>query len=129
MNLGPDDQQTLETLKRRWTTVDCGSFLHLIIHDFACPTGLQPEHTDLLIRLPRGYPDVAPDMFWVDPSVSRSDGSAPAATSTIQNFHDRAWQRWSRHIRRQWRPGRDNLATYLAYVRRAMANEGERSAA
>jgi len=47
-------------------------------------------------------------------------------TETREIHLGRSWQRWSRHIQGQWRPGIDNLATYLAYVRRCLDRAGGR---
>ena len=67
-------------------------------------------------------------MFWCSPFVSRSDGRAIEGTDSQYEFDGRTWQRWSRHIAGSWRPGIDNLATYIAYVKRAIANEAAAAA-
>jgi E2/UBC family protein E len=35
---------------------------------------------DLLIKLPPGFPDAQPDMFWVHPAVKTANGCLPRAT-------------------------------------------------
>lgn len=126
MTLRPEDEGALNDLGRRWSSQVEGNLLIVIIEEFPIPAGLTPDAADLLIRLPAGFPDAAPDMFWVAPAISRSDGTTPPATNHQQSIVGRTWQRWSRHIGTAWRPGQDNLATYLAYIRRSLANEAEK---
>ena len=102
------------------TTVD-GGFVTVRIDDFPVPLPLVPQSVSLLLRLPMGFPDATPDMFWVDPPVRGPTGGQVAGTELIEVHAGRNWQRWSRHIQGHWRPGVDNLATYLAYVRRCLA--------
>jgi len=33
------------------------------------PEGYDRQQVDLLVRLPSGYPDLPPDMWWFDPPV------------------------------------------------------------
>jgi hypothetical protein len=77
---------------------------------------------DLLIQLASGYPDIAPDMWWFDPAVRLADGRAIPATDVVESHLGRQWQRWSRHFQAgQWQPGRDGLESYLALIRRDLA--------
>lgn len=128
MELRPDDQEALEQLGRPADVVVDGGFVTLVIHEYPLPAGIEPRSTTLLLRLPPGFPDAAPDMFWVDPPVRGPGGAAIPGTESSQTFLDRTWQRWSRHIQGQWRPGVDNLATYLAYVRRCFDQASGRAA-
>jgi hypothetical protein len=77
----------------------------------------------LLLRLPAGFPDVHPDMFWLDPPVQTVTGLPIAGTQVHEVHLGRSWQRWSRHVIGNWRPGIDNLSTYLAYIRRCLDQE------
>ena len=128
MELRADDQEALEQLGRATEVRAEGGFVTVVIHDFPMPEGIEPRATALLLRLPPGFPDAAPDMFWVDPPVRGPGGSAIPGTESTQTLLDRTWQRWSRHIQDQWRPGIDNLATYLAYVRRCLNQAAGRAA-
>ena len=85
--------------------------------DFELPSAYVPRITDLLIRLPLGYPQSNPDMFWTRPDVLLVGRGYPDRA----DYHDPTagnWQRWSRHS--MWRPGIDNLRTKLASVRREL---------
>lgn len=117
--LREQDEDFLSSRGLTYVVTVADSFVNVIIADFPCP-GLTPGLVDLLLRLPFGFPDVAPDMFWVAPALTAS-GTTIAGTELTETHLERSWQRWSRHIGGQWRPGIDNLETYLGYVRRAMA--------
>lgn len=93
----------------------------LVIHEFPMPSGLSPAAVDLMVRLPPGYPDVPPDMFWCAPHVSRDDGGYPVAADVTETHLGRPWQRFSRHLPPgQWRPGTDGLQSYLRLVVREL---------
>lgn len=123
MTLRPQDEGALKDLGRPWSSQISGRLLHLTIESYPLPPGLSRGEADLLLRLPAGFPDAAPDMFWLAPDVLRADGTVPAGTQARMEYDGRTWQRWSRHIRGAWRPAQDGLATYLAYVRRCLALE------
>jgi Prokaryotic E2 family E len=116
------DQTFLDSLGLTHTVEVADGFVNLVLADFPTP-GLDPDTVDLLLRLPFGFPDATPDMYWVSPALT-ANRSAIAGTEVTETYVGRSWQRWSRHIGGQWRPGVDNLETYLAYVRRALAMAG-----
>lgn len=78
------------------------------------------EQVSLLLLLPNGYPDAAPDMFYVSPWIKYKDSlNLPNATTASFDFHGTNWQRWSRHWS-DWRPGIDGIQTWLVKVRYAL---------
>ncbi|EME68052.1 hypothetical protein H261_20452 [Paramagnetospirillum caucaseum] len=78
------------------------------------------ERADILILLPPGYPDTAPDMFYLLPWVRLvGKGAYPRAADIRFDFDGKTWQRWSRH-EPQWRPGVDGIWTMLKRVERAL---------
>ena len=90
----------------------------IVIPQWPLPQGFDRVEADLLVRLTPGYPDVPPDMWWFDPPVHRADGQALPATSVIEYYLGRKWQRWSRHFSgAQWESGVDCLESYLALIR------------
>lgn len=107
---------------------EADGFLSLVLHAMRMPIGLQPETADVLVRLPPGFPDAAPDMFWCEPAVVRTNGTTIQGTEARGTYVGRTWQRWSRHIGGNWRPGIDNLSTYMAYVRRCLHQAAEQAA-
>ena len=93
-----------------------------------------PLAVDLLLQIPRDYPDAALDMWWVFPEVRfERTSSRPTNTDVFQPFAGfapeptRQWQRFSRHP--QWRLGVDGLRSYLASLRSTMETEARRLAA
>jgi Prokaryotic E2 family E len=86
------------------------------------PPGLNVAQADVLVRLAPGYPDVAPDMWWVSPEIRRADGTVVPGTEVREHHLGREWQRWSRHFQPgQWQSGIDGLESYLALVRAEFA--------
>jgi hypothetical protein len=91
--------------------------VRIYIRDFQLPAAYTPQTTDLLIRLPLGYSQANPDMFWTKPDVRLAGGGYPNRA----DYHDPSadnWQRWSRHS--SWRPGIDNLRSKMASVKREL---------
>ncbi len=117
------DRETLKRLGFPFKVSLSGGFTTVQIIDFPLGPGLQPDKVTILIRLPPGFPDVGPDMFWVDPPVRTATGAAIRGAEYMETHLDRSWQRWSRHVMRNWRPGIDNLATYIAYIERCFDQE------
>ncbi len=99
-----------------WEAIVESGMVCVTITEYSLAAGLTPAVDELLVRLPSGFPDVGPDMFWFATPVTRVDGSAIAATELIETYLGRSWQRWSRHIGNRWRPGIDDLRSYFAYV-------------
>jgi hypothetical protein len=128
VTLRAQDQAYLERHDIDYTALVDGDGIQLILKDVGMPDGLQPSVVDVLITLPAGFNDIGPDMFWCSPDLTRRDGLAIPATNRRREFQGRSWQRWSRHIGGGWRPGIDNLATYVAYIRRAIAESATKAA-
>ncbi|MBL4795971.1 MAG: multiubiquitin domain-containing protein [Oleispira sp.] len=79
------------------------------------------EIVDILVLLPGGYPDCAPDMFYASPKLTLNGiGQVPKACTAQRTYAGRVWQRWSRH-NNAWRPGIDGLRTMVARVQTALA--------
>ena len=70
----------------------------VVLLDWPLPAGFNHRTVDVLVRLPAGYPDVAPDMWWFDPLVLTADGAALPRTNEFESYLGRRWQRWSRHL-------------------------------
>lgn len=93
----------------------------VLLPAFPLPQGFDRSEADLLVRLATGYPDVAPDMWWFDPPVKRTDGATIPATDSYEGHLGRQWQRWSRHLQPgQWHSGIDCLESYIALVRKEL---------
>ena len=78
------------------------------------------QQADVLILLPSGYPDAAPDMFYLLPWVKLANGGQyPRKADQPFSFRSQSWQRWSRH-NNEWRPGTDGIWTMLKRVEFAL---------
>lgn len=94
----------------------------LILGPLPLPAGkFTASAAEVLILLPTGYPDTAPDMFYTNPWLKLlPDNRDPKATSVALQFEGKTWQRWSRH-NNTWRPGKDGIWTMLKRVETAIA--------
>lgn len=111
------DERFLKSKGLDFEVVPDGQMFALIISGYPLPPGYDHDEVDLLLRLPAGFPDAPPDMFWMEPFVAYADGSAPSQTQVRESHYGRTWQRWSRHLAVAWRPGIDNLQSYLRLIR------------
>lgn len=123
------DEKFLKSRELDFEVLPDGQMFSLIIKDYPLPAGYDRDKVDLLLRLPAGFPDAPPDMFWMEPFVAYADGSVPPQTDLREVHHGRTWQRWSRHLAIAWRPGVDNLRSYLRLIRTDLEAGGLRTAA
>lgn len=115
----PADEAHLRDEGLKFEEAEEGGFLCVVIRDYPLPAGYQIPVTDLLLRLPPGFPDAAPDMWWCDPVVRLADGRMPPAAESMEQYVGRTWQRFSRHFAGgQWSPTANGLAMFLAVIRR-----------
>jgi hypothetical protein len=122
VSLPPADTTYLSEHGIRYTVTPEGGMLFVILERWRLPSGYNRTSVDLLLRLPPGFPDVAPDMWWVSPPLKLFNGQPVKSAEVTQEFFGRMWQRWSRHfVAGQWRPGVDNMGSFLALVRGDMA--------
>lgn len=113
--LRPEDQEYLDE-HFTWEASIVAAMVCVTITDFPMAVGLTPNACELLVRLPPGFPDAGPDMFWFASPVTRTDGQPIPATDVTETHLGRTWQRWSRHIGGAWRPGIDDLRSYITYI-------------
>lgn len=95
-----------------------GGMVCVVLPGWRLPAGYDRESADLLIRIPSGYPDLPPDMWWFSPAAKLANGSSAPATEAVEQYLGRSWQRWSRHFQPgQWRSGVDGLESFVALIR------------
>jgi hypothetical protein len=93
--------------------------VNVILHGYELPAAYMPQVCDLLVRIPAGYPNANPDMFWTSPDILCRNGSCPKSSETRETYAGRTWQRWSRHLPPgTWRPGTDTIQSFLRAVRK-----------
>ena len=118
------DLEYLRTKEFNFQEVVDGHVKGLIIKDYRLPEKkYQVNKMDLLIRIPNGYNDAPPDMFFCSPHLKFSDTNGdPPATSGRVNFNGILWQQWSRHSNtgNDWRPGIDGIKSHLQKVNKAL---------
>ena len=120
--LPADDLAWLEVKGLKPEITSDRGFTCLVFHDYRLPVGYSLEAVDLLIRLPAGWPDTTPDMFWVDPRVTYANGAEPPQANSIEPYLGRTWQRFSRHLPAGWNDS-DGLETWLAMIRDILTRE------
>lgn len=114
------DQTFLSEHGYQFEVVQEGGVTGIILQTLDLPKGKFSSATvDILILLPAGYPDCAPDMFYASPHLTLTNGQVPKACTVQLNFSGRVWQRWSRH-NNAWRPGIDGLRTMIARIKTAL---------
>jgi hypothetical protein len=112
------DTRFLESRGWRFETQAEGELVNLVIFGYELPSGYTVTHADLLIRLPGGFPDAAPNMFWLCPPATHANNAEPAGAEQREQYLGRTWQRWSRHLsENEWRAGIDNLQTFMRFIR------------
>lgn len=105
------DREFLEEKGYTYDVTQTGPEVRVTIQEFPLPTPYTPRAVQLMLKLPAGYPNANPDMFWTRPDVRlAANGAFPQAA----DVHEDGWQRWSRHS--TWRPAIDNLRTKVASV-------------
>jgi hypothetical protein len=119
--LPEQDRQYLRDRGLVWEEVVDGVSTGIILQNFCLPVGrFNVPTANILIVLPSGYPDVAPDMFYLMPWLQLLlNGSFPRATEAAFAFQQQSWQRWSRH-NSEWRPGLDGIWTMMKRVEHAL---------
>ena len=102
--------------------VSDGAQRGIILRAFRLPQGKfsGADTAEILILLPAGYPDSAPDMFYAQPWLRLTTTNAyPRAADNALSFGGQNWQRWSRH-NNEWRPGKDGIWTMLKRIEQAI---------
>lgn len=116
--LTADDRALLDSLGLIWSAVPEGGWLTLVICGWPLPPGYDTPIADLMLRVPPGYPDMPLDMWYFSPAVAEATGAVIEQTQVREIFGGREWQRWSRHLNPgDWKPGVDDLRSYLARLR------------
>lgn len=115
------DQTFLVDHGYQFDVVQEGRETGIILKSLDLPKGkFNVEAADILVLLPTGYPDCAPDMFYAYPHLTLASGQVPKACTVQHTYAGRVWQRWSRH-NNAWRPGIDGLRTMVARIKTALA--------
>lgn len=119
--LPPDDRAFLVDHGIGFVETNDANSKAVILKNFPLPQGrFDVTAADILVVLPPGYPDCAPDMFFLSPWVRLAAAKRyPRAADQPFSFAGSNWQRWSRH-NSEWRPGVDGIWTMLRRIGRAL---------
>jgi hypothetical protein len=119
--LPPRLQKEIDELRDTYaiTIVEQGDCINLIFAKFPLGEGYSCANSDLLVRIPRIYPDAGPDMFWLERNVLLANGQEAQNSQSIESYATREWRRFSWH-RSAWNPTVDNLHGYLEFIRRRL---------
>ncbi|WP_171616057.1 E2/UBC family protein [Roseicella sp. DB1501] len=106
----------------RFDEIEEGGQKAVILRGVPLPAGrFDAAAADILILLPAGYPDVAPDMFYALPWLRLVPANRyPNTADQSFVFGSQNWQRWSRH-NDAWRSGVDGIWTMVKRVETALA--------
>lgn len=124
VTLPPRFEKELEEL-RGTLTVDVaeeGDSVLVTIRAFPLGDGYNKAASDLLLQIPRSYPDAAPDMFWLEQDVTLASGAIPQSAEATATIAGRSWRRFSWH-RASWNPSVDNLHGQLEFIRRRLSEK------
>jgi hypothetical protein len=93
----------------------------IILRNYPLPIDrFDASYADILIIIPTGYADVAPDMFYTLPWLkTKATGAYPKAADVPFSFGGQTWQRWSRH-NPEWRAGIDGFWLMLKRIEHAL---------
>jgi len=131
--LPPQLETEIHGLRREYAVdaVEEASIIDVVLRDFPTSGLYSKPRTNLLIRVPRSYPDAGLDMFWTDYDLTLQGGGVPNGASVMElcpaldvipDFKAKEWRRFSWHPQpgtpSRWNPSIDNLFSYIEFVRR-----------
>ena len=111
------DREYLNAKRIVFQEIADGGQKGVVLKDKTLPEGrFDVAKADVLILLPPGYADVAPDMFYLLPWVRLVPANCyPRKADHPVGFAGQSWQRWSRH-NPEWRPGTDGIWTMIKRI-------------
>jgi len=92
----------------------------VVVPDVALPAGWRHPLTCVRWLLTPAYPAGQPDCFFADLDLRLASGGMPANTG-VQTLDGESLLWFSWHLQ-AWRPGRDDLLTYLRFVETRLAD-------
>ena len=120
--LPPQLEKEIELLRERYTVdvTEEESIIDVVIHNFETSDLYKNPKTNILLRIPRAYPDAGLDMFWTDEDLILKDGGIPNGANVVEQYLGKKWRRFSWHPQpgnpSRWNPNVDNLISYLQFV-------------
>lgn len=90
------------------------------VPDVVLPAGWSMRSTIVRWVLSPGYPAAQPDCFFADADLRLANGAMPV-NSGLQQLQGRQLLWFSWHVQ-GWRPGRDDLVSYLRFIESRLAD-------
>lgn len=113
------DEDYLVSRGFTYTVSEDNTGLFLVLKDYELSPEYNLQQTDVLIKIPIGYPMIGIDMFFVNPHIKlASTNMNPPATDGLIPFQGTNWQQFSRHY--PWQPTY-NLETHIKMVDNVLA--------
>ncbi len=118
MAVPPRLEKEIAELRGRYSIeiVEDSDFINLVIKEFPLGEGFNVPVSDLLLRVPKTYPDAGPDMFYTDPAVILPNGQVAKNTESIEPYIGRSWRRFSWHRQQPWNPIVDNMHSHIEFI-------------
>lgn len=127
MTLPPRLQSEIEELRAGSYNIEIHEdpdFINLVFKGFPLCAGYSAAESDLLLRVPRSYPDAGPDMFWIDPGITLDSGQIPQAAENIETYLGKTWRRFSWHRPGNgWNPTIDNVHGQIEFIHRRLKDK------
>ncbi len=124
MTLPPKLQREIEELTSIPYAIEVcedADFINLVFKGFPLGEGYNAPTSDLLLKVPRSYPEASPDMFWVEPEITLATGQIPQSAETIESHLGKNWRRFSWHRQGSpWNPTIDNIHGFIEFIRRRL---------
>lgn len=93
----------------------------VIVPQVTLPAGWSCRHTCVRWVLSPAYPAAQPDCFYTDLDLRLVGGNMPTNTG-VQQLDNQSLLWFSWHLQVTWRPGRDNLLSYLRFIESRFAD-------
>lgn len=110
-------------LERQYSAVRHDSNIDWVIVEGVPVEGdFNRDETEVLVDIPSGYPETAPDNFWVPTGIELIGGGQPERCSPEHRTHEgEQWDRFSWHVDSGWAASEDiedgsNLLTFMNSV-------------
>lgn len=118
MAIPPRLATEIEELRKVFTieVSEDADYVVMVLKNFPVGEVFNMAETDLLLKIPKAYPDAWPDMFWTHPDVKCSDGRTPQAAENVEEVIGRQWRRFSWH-RPAWNPTIDDMHSHIEFIK------------
>jgi hypothetical protein len=124
MTLPPKLQREVDELavtSYKIEVIEDQDFINLVFKAFPLGEGYSAPESDLLLMVPRSYPDAGPDMFWLNPAITLASGQIPQSADSIENHLNKNWRRFSWHRQGSpWNPTIENIASQIEFIHRRL---------